>query len=182
MPEVYKYTFPEQILVDMMNPRRHSAMRPEHVARHSTELLHNAFTMGAYFWCYDLEWDNNWRNDPEQKERLTRFAALRKAWLERWGQGTFTDTVGILECPAGQQIRRFGLDGGMLLACASEQELHGSVTVSWNTGTAPECSVMTLGNPVSRNLECEFLPGSAGGPAVRVHLPPEEACVIVFHG
>ena len=180
MPEVYKYTFPEQILVDMMNPRRHSAMRPEHVARHSTELLHNAFTMGAYFWCYDLEWDNNWRDDPEQGERLKRFVALRKSWLECCGQGTFTDTVGILDCPAGQQVRRFLLDGGMLLACASGQGLHGSVTVSWESGTAPKCRVMTLDDPVPLDLECEFLSASAGSPAVRIKLPPEEACVIVL--
>ncbi len=55
-----------------MNPRRHSAMRPEHIARHSTEFLYKAFVMGSYFWCYDLEWDNTWRRDPEQAQRLKR--------------------------------------------------------------------------------------------------------------
>ena len=31
-PELYRYTFPRQGLIDMMNPRRHSGMRPEHMA------------------------------------------------------------------------------------------------------------------------------------------------------
>ena len=74
-PEVYKYTFPDQILVDMMNPRRHSAMRPEHIARHSTEFLYKAFVMGSYFWCYDLECDNTWRRDPEQAQRCLLYTS-----------------------------------------------------------------------------------------------------------
>ena len=80
----------------MMNPRRHSAMRPEHIARHSTEFLYKAFVMGSYFWCYDLEWDNTWRRDPEQAQRLKKVIALRVRWLENYGHGRFTDTVGIL--------------------------------------------------------------------------------------
>ncbi len=146
MPEVYKYTFPDQGLMDMMNPRHHSAMRPEHVARHSVELLHNAFTMGGYFWCYDLEEDNNWRENAEDTEALTQIAALRSAWLRRYGRGTFRDTSGILSKPDNSQVRLFEIQDGILLACASEKGLHGTVTVAWEEETA-DVRLMTLTCP-----------------------------------
>lgn len=131
-PEMYKYTFPEQILVDMMNPRRNTGMRPEHVARRSTEFLHHAFVIGAYLWCYDLEWDNTWRRDPEQHLRLRKIVELRKTWLENYGHGRFTDTVGIVSAPENAFVKRFAIDGGVLLACACEQGLAGEVVLPYS--------------------------------------------------
>lgn len=179
MPEVYKYTFPEQILVDMMNPRRNSAMRPEHIARHSTELLHNAFTMGAYLWCYDLEWDNTWRRDPEQYERLKRLVALRSAWLARYGQGRFTDTVGILRRPQGQQIRRYDIADGLLLACAAGNGLDGEVAVRWDKERLPVCRMMKTGQTEITAYPCRTVRTPGGTEAV-VTLPAAEAAVIAL--
>ncbi len=179
MPQVYKYTFPEQILTDMMNPRRNSAMRPEHIARHSTELLHNAFTMGAYFWCYDLEWDNTWRRDPEQYERLKKLTALRKAWLEKYGHGRFTDTIGIIDAPQNQQVRRFELDKGMLLACAAEKGLSGSITVMWKGEKLPACKLMTMQNPAL--TDCAYKATvTCSGTEITIELPQDEAAVFVL--
>lgn len=179
MPQVYKYTFPNQILIDMMNPRRNSAMRPEHIARHSTELLHNAFTMGAYLWCYDLEWDNTWRRDPEQYERLKQLVALRVAWLENYGQGRFTDTVGLLSAPLDQQIRRFTLDNGMLLACAAEKGLYGTVTVIWKHDKPPVCRLMTMRHP--EPVDAAYTATTTEvGTEVTIELPKEEAAVIIL--
>lgn len=179
MPEVYKYTFPDQILVDMMNPRRNSAMRPEHIARHSTELLNNAFTMGAYMWCYDLEWDNTWRRDPMQYERLKRLAALRTAWLANYGQGRFTDTVGIEHGTHDQQIRRFMLEDGILLACAAEERLTGSVTVTWDGDSLPACEIMTTSRPQKASHACALSKADKGS-VITVTLPEDEAAVIVL--
>lgn len=180
MPEVYKYTFPDQILVDMMNPRRHSAMRPEHVARHSTELLHRAFTMGAYFWCYDLEWDNNWRGDPEQYERLKQLVALRRAWLERYGYGRFTDTVGLAQIPPEHLLKRYTIDGGTLLACACEKGLNGAALVKWTREDAPVCEVLTQPDPTPASIACA-LRTLDGETYAEITLPDCEAAVIVLH-
>ncbi|MDD3334945.1 MAG: DUF6259 domain-containing protein [Eubacteriales bacterium] len=179
MPEVYKYTFPDQILVDMMNPRRNSAMRPEHIARHSTELLYNAFTMGAYFWCYDLEWDNTWRRDPEQYERLKRLTALRVSWLKHFGHGRFTDTVGVGRAPKGQQIRRYLLQNGALLACAAEKGLAGAISLAWDSDKPPVCQIMTLRCPEPTVSPCKMDKTQAGSEVV-VALPEDEAAVIVL--
>lgn len=172
MPQIYKYTFPDQILADMMNPRRHSAMRPEMVARHSTELLHNAFTMGAYLWCYDLEYDNNWRNDPEQLMRLKKQVALRKAWLEKYGQGTFVDTVGILSSPEEQQVRCFRLKDGILIAAAHEGGLHGQVQIAWN-GNVDRAEMMCSELPEAQPWKTLAVPGK-----VIIELPDAEEAVI----
>ena len=179
MPQVYKYTFPDQILMDMMNPRRRSAMRPEHIARHSTELLHNAFTMGAYLWCYDLEEDNCWRGDDEAMARLTGILALRRAWLERYGQGRFTDTVGLREIPQGCQVRRFAIGDGLLLACASETGLHGAVLARWEGRGKPRCEVMTQKSPMPAAYSC-LLREMDGAVWAEVPLPQDETAVIAL--
>lgn len=120
-PEMYKYTFPEQILVDMMNPRRNSGMRAEHVARSSTMLLHRAFVCGSYLWVYDLENDNTFRRDPEQMERLRRIIALRRAWLEAYGQGRFVDTRDIACVPEGIICKQYEIGGDVLIACSNRK-------------------------------------------------------------
>ena len=179
-PEVYKYTFPDQILVDMMNPRRHSAMRPEHIARHSTEFLYKAFVMGSYFWCYDLEWDNTWRRDPEQAQRLKKVIALRVRWLENYGHGRFTDTVGILRAPAEPMIKRFELEDGLLLACACDSTLCGQVAVSWKYGRPPKAVVMTMDQPDAQPLTDISVETIGGTPCALLSLPHSEMAVIVL--
>ncbi len=179
MPEVYKYTFPDQILVDMMNPRRNSAMRPEHVARHSTELLHRAFTMGAYFWCYDLYMDNTFRRDPEQYERLQKLAALRSSWLEHYGHGRFTDVIGLGKVPEGILAKRFLLADGILVACASEQGLHDSIHIQWDYSKPPVCEMMTTNTPKPVALLCDIREMN-GISWVSARLPADEAAVIIL--
>ena len=179
MPQVYKYTFPDQILMDMMNPRRRSAMRPEHIARHSTELLHNAFTMGAYLWCYDLEEDNCWRGDDEAMARLTGILALRRAWLERYGQGRFTATVGLREFPPGCQGRRFAIGAGPLLACGGETGLHSAVLARWEGKGKPRCEVMTQKSPAPVAYSC-LLREMDGAVWAEVPLPQDETAVIAL--
>ena len=172
-PELYKYTFPEQILVDMMNPRRNTGMRPEHVARRSTEFLHHAFVIGAYLWCYDLEWDNTWRRDPEQHLRLRKIVELRKAWLEHFGHGRFTDTVGILSAPENAMVKRFEVEDGVLLACACQQGLSGEVVLPYSGQT--EAIVLIYDDPIPETADILRVEEDK----LYVTLPESEMAVIV---
>lgn len=131
-PEMYKYTFPDEVLVDMMNARRNSGMRAEHVARKSTMLLYRAFVCGSYFWVYDLEMDNTFRRDPDQYERLKHILALRSAWINTYGHGTFKDNVGIKNASAGIVAKKYEIENGLLVAVSNEhrQEAYFDVEVA----------------------------------------------------
>lgn len=171
-PEMYRYTFPEQILCDMMNPRRHSAMRPEHVARHATEWLYRAFVNGMYLWCYDLEWDNTFRRDPEQYLRLQKVAALRKKWLTEWGLGTFMDEKGILSKPENAMVRVYEHGKRLLLACGCETGLSGSFSMYWEGQEAPSVYAWLLDGS-EKSLSCKAEDGH-----VTFQLPDTELCLI----
>ncbi|MDW7656373.1 MAG: DUF6259 domain-containing protein [Bacillota bacterium] len=122
-PEVYKYTHPDQILVDMIYPRRGQAMRPVHVAQQGRAMMDRAFVIGSFYWVYDLEEDNSFSNDPESLAYLCKMTALRRFWLERFGHGTFRDTEGIAAVTEGITVKRYCLsDQTILLAVANPQE------------------------------------------------------------
>lgn len=124
-PELYKYTFPDEVMVDMLYPMRGQAMRPVYIVRHFRELINRAFLVGSYFWIYDLEEDNTFARDPENREYLRQVIALRKFWLERWGHGTFRDTVGIVNSSHGVTVRRYDVAGGVLLAISNLSGISG---------------------------------------------------------
>ena len=143
LAEVYKYTFPEQILTDMLNPRRYSAMRAEHMARKSVWLLYKSFVLGTYFWCYDLEEDNTFSRDPAQEERMRKTVALRKAWLERWGHGIFRDQEDLEGVGEDALIKKYDIENGVLVACADEHGLHDTVFLKWTRSKKVRITLMT---------------------------------------
>lgn len=159
MTQVYKYTFPKQILTDMLNPRRHSGMRAEYIARKSTWLLYKSFVLGSYFWCYDLEGDNTFHRDPEQELRLEKTVALRKAWLKRYGHGIYRDQIGLTGVDENDQIARYDIDNGVLVACADEKGLSGTVTVKWDRPGEPKVSLMTEAAPAPVTMEAAVTDG-----------------------
>ena len=175
-PEMFRYTFPDQVLTDMMNPRRNSGMRCEHVARHSTKFLYRAFVCGFYFWCYDLEWDNTWRRDPEQYERLKKTVALRVKWLKTYGFGTFRDNVGIVSAPEDQMVKRYEIDGGVLIAAANKDgNLCGKVSVAWDKPEAViEARVYGDEETIAK------IPCTVENGCVTFQLPDTELAVIVI--
>ena len=144
LSEVYKYTFPEQILTDMLNPRRYSGMRAEHFARKSTWLLYKSFVTGAYFWCYDLEEDNTFSRDPEQEVRMRKTVALRQLWLDTWGHGIFRDQEDLEN--AGELVKKYEIDNGVLVACACEKGLSGSIGLRWDRSEKVTITLLTEEN------------------------------------
>ncbi len=124
-PEMYKYTFPEQVLVDMVYPSRNQIMRPVHVSQVSREMINKAFILGSYFWIYDLEEDNTFSKDPEQMGYLKQVIRLRKFWLESFGRGIFRDTVGLEFDPGILSAKRYEMNDGAALIAV------------WNPGRTP---------------------------------------------
>ena len=106
-------------------------MRPVHVAQASREIMDRAFVTGMYYWIYDLRDDNTFTRDPESYEYLKAMICLRKFWLEKFGQGTFADTEGIVEKPDGIRAAVYRQEKALLLVCANTtgQEQPLAVTV-----------------------------------------------------
>ncbi len=118
-PQLYRYTFPEQALVDMLYPCRNLAMRPVHVAQVSRALMDRAFVTGMYFWIYDLQDDNTFTRDPQSLAYLKSLITLRNFWLKTFGQGIFRDNLG-LKCPEPScSAARYDSPGRLEIACAN---------------------------------------------------------------
>ncbi|MBR6526069.1 MAG: hypothetical protein IKT57_08845 [Clostridia bacterium] len=171
-PEMYRYTFPDQILCDMMNPRRWSAMRPEHVARHATEWLYLAFVNGMYLWCYDLEGDNNFRSDDAERKILMETAALRKRWLNAFGHGIFRDEEGIVQKPEKVFARRYDVESGALIALGAEQGMKGHIRFRADRALEGKAVCLTVQG------EEVVLPVEKTGDEYIITLPEKNLCLI----
>lgn len=117
--EVYRYTFPDHILIDMLYPGTNLAMRPVFVAQKSDWLMHNHFVNGIYYWIYDLVDDNTFMRDPKGLKKLRSMIELRRFWLDKFGHGTFRDTKQLAEIPDNCMVRSFKLEDGWIIACAN---------------------------------------------------------------
>ncbi len=126
-PELYRYTFPDHILVDALYPSKNLAMRPVFVEQNSDRLMQTAFADGMYFWIYDLVDDNTFERDPEQRDKLISMIRLRRFWLDNFGRGRFLDTVGLGDIPDGFILRRYETDKGQLIASVNKNGADGSV-------------------------------------------------------
>ena len=153
-PELYRYTFPEQILVDMLYPKSNLAMRPAHVAQASRPMIDRAFRTGMYYWVYDLVDDNSFTRDPESFEYLRNMTSLRKFWLDTFGLGVFRDQEHLLVQGDGVNASCFALEAGMLIACSNtsgeEQPLAvengpGKKAVWYTAGTLPQGTEVPAG-------------------------------------
>ncbi len=115
-PEMYRYTFPEHGITDMVYPGKNMAMRPVHVANVAEEMMANAFTNGSYFWVYDLADDNTFTRDPENFALLKDLIRLRKIQLREGADLLFRDTDGITppHCSMPRGLRSNGPEGVLI--------------------------------------------------------------------
>lgn len=179
-PEMYRYTFPHQPLLEMMNPAS-SVMRCPRLGRLSAALLMRAFILGQYLWVYDLEEDNTFRADGEERAFLHKVVSLRRAWLRAYGPGRFLDDRG-MAFPAGSlmaggaEAKLFGLRDGLLIAAANPAG-RADLTVRLAGG-------FPVGSVAVRTLEApgEERPWSfeREGETVRIQLPPSGLSLAVF--
>ena len=99
---------------------------------------------------------------------------LRKAWLQHYGHGRFTDTVGIEKAPEDVFVKRYIIDGGQLLACACENGLAGEVVLPYNGEKV--ATVLTYDDPEPGQVDILRVEGDK----LYVKLPASEMAVIVL--
>ena len=166
-PELYQYTYPEQILVDMLYPEKNMAMRPVHVGQASTAILNRAFTAGFYYWIYDLVDDNTFTRDPEQYAYLKDMITLRSFWLSAFGRGRFRDSDGV-EADGSALVKRFDLPEGLLLACAREKGREEAATAAVCCGAPAAVTAYTAGKGSVDEVPCAW---RMEGGVLQIELP-----------
>ena len=113
-PSLYRYTYPDQTLVDMVYPKHNLAMRPVFVANKAKQMIDTAILNGLYIWAYDLEYDNTFFRDPKTLEYLCGALNIRKNFGKLEGEKRFIDTNGIISIENGRATL-FEYDEGLVL-------------------------------------------------------------------
>ena len=119
-PELYRYTFPNHRLVDMVYPKENLAMRPVHVAQRSSDMINKAFVTDMYLWIYDLEEDNSFFGDERQLSYLKKVIELKKIWRNKYKGFVFADEKGIGEKSEELTAKVFYKDDMCLIAYACD--------------------------------------------------------------
>lgn len=77
-PNVYRYTFPEHGIIDMVYPGKNLFLRPAMISKKWEIFMGHHFTNGSYFWAYDLERDATFKTDPEGMAVLKELIKMKK--------------------------------------------------------------------------------------------------------
>ncbi len=163
-PELYRYTFPEQMLIDMVYPFRGQGMRAAPVSYWWKELIDRVYLTGMNFWLYDDEEYGSFRNDPEAWQYLKRIIALRTRWFSSLGRGSYEDDAPFSEVVRGRAKAYSLRDGTTLIAVIPED---GRVCVRLRESAPLRAEIHTFDEVyetrVSGRLDCAL-----SGPAYAV--------------
>lgn len=96
-PEMYRYTFPEFLAVDMVYPAHGQRFRPAGISTLAYDQLHRTLLLGHLFWFYDQEDARfcNFRTDPEMWTYIRKLLAMRAMVRPFLQQGEFLDDEGL---------------------------------------------------------------------------------------
>lgn len=115
-PELFRYTFPNQMLVDMVYPKHNLAMRPVFVANKAKQMIDTAVMTGMYIWAYDLEFDNTFRRDEETLQYLKAALKLRRSIYSKDKTARFDDNNLVISPKTNAKC--FKLSNGIAVAFA----------------------------------------------------------------
>ena len=113
-PEMFRYTFPEALVLDQVFQKPWPGDPPEVEARHVGDVFCREFVNGILFWAYD-----HTVKAPGFGEFFAKAVALRQAFADDFARGRFRDTDGIAEAPPGVTIKTFELPDGALYAVSN---------------------------------------------------------------
>ena len=129
-PAMYRYTFPEYDVTDMIYPTQNLAMRPVHVAQAALDMMGILFCNGSYFWIYDLEEDNTFSRDPKGSQMLKRILLLSKLRKERLPEGLYRDADGVSCDTDTLRVSRFSDGERDVLCLYTKKDREKTVTLT----------------------------------------------------
>lgn len=126
-PELFRYTFPEYMLVDMIYPD-YQTMRPSFVSIISKDLIGRTFILGMYPWIYDLKLDNSFDHSEDLKDYLRYFLRLRRIGMNFFTRGRFLDDLG-LETNNDIKAKLYEGDGYYMVAVWNKNRARGEIRI-----------------------------------------------------
>ncbi|MBQ2707934.1 MAG: hypothetical protein IJF67_06680 [Clostridia bacterium] len=170
-PEIYRYTFPEHGIIDMLYPEKNMAMRPVHVAQKCRAMMARLFTFGSRFWVYDLVEDNTFTRDPESLAVLKELVAVKQQWLNRFGSGRFLDEIGLTYAHDGDEflVRRFEADDGRAFLAAFSADASAGRTVTADIPFTTAMAILADGSEIALHTD-----------GTTIALPAVHACVVLL--
>ncbi|MBO5898283.1 MAG: hypothetical protein J6R04_04650 [Clostridia bacterium] len=170
-PEMYRYTLPEHGIVDMLYPEKNMAMRPVHVGQRCRALMARHFCCGETFWIYDLVDDNTFTRDSESESILRELIAVRKTWLDRFGNGIFLDEQDITYAHCGDEflVKHFVADDRTHLLPVFNAHAADGLTVTVDIPFTRATVLLPSGEERAPTVEGNTLT-----------LPPVHACLVIL--
>lgn len=170
-PELYRYTFPEHGIVDMLYPEKNMAMRPVHVGQKCRALMARHFCCGETFWIYDLVDDNSFTRDGESESVLRELIAVRQGWLDRFGLGTFLDEQDVSYAHVGDEflVKHFAAENHTHLLPVFNAHATAGLTVTVDIPFTHATAILPSGEERSLTVK-----GNT------IELPAAYACLVVL--
>lgn len=103
--DIFRYTFPEFGLVDMVYPDN-VLMRPPQFGARET-IAATCFTNGSYLWLYHIGDDINYFRDIRSMQRIQKINQLNTIVKQNFPDFEYVDTVGITCDEKIARVRRF---------------------------------------------------------------------------
>lgn len=131
-PELFRYTFPECVLVDMVYPSQGQTFRPQRISDEAYDQLHRTFVNGCLIWVYDQEDERycTFRTDPKMWAHIKQILSLRERGKEFFGYGRFRDTQGLRVEHEAVTVKRYTRELGRAAPAGEALEMF----AVWNRG------------------------------------------------
>lgn len=127
-PDLFRYTFPEFGLMDMVYPKNVLMRPPQFAARE--EILATCFANDTYLWLYHVTDDINFFKDERSLSLIREVNHLNSIKKEKFSDFWYVDTDGIYYDEAVARVRRFNKGNRVLLKYYRYKSADTSVTLS----------------------------------------------------
>ncbi len=177
---MYKYTFPEYVQVNMVNPRRNLEGEAREARLHAD--LNRALMLGSVFW---LGMDKVTSLSESERAYVDAAVALRARLTPLFGGGVFADSEGVVACSSGVKVAAWRVSGcgnGVAYVVVNASRAKGA----WIELALDAVDAVSAADPGTTDFTLLGIDGTTsrlpvGEPAcdvIRVELPECEVCVL----
>ena len=128
--DMYRYTFPEFGLMDMVYPKNVLMRPPQFAAKE--EIIATCFANDTYFWLYHIGDDINYFRDERSLSLVTEANHLNAIKKQQYSDYLYVDTDGISCDETVARVRRYNKGKQVLLKAYRYKETDAAVTLADN--------------------------------------------------